>query len=47
MSNPSAESNQGAISLGDEEAVKQVLVNTVLGLWDIVNNLSRLRPSKH
>jgi uncharacterized protein (TIGR00730 family) len=35
------------ISLADEDAVKQVLVNTVLGLWEIVNNLTRLRPSKH
>jgi hypothetical protein len=35
------------ISLADEEGVKQVLVNTVLGLWDVVNNLTRLRPSKH
>lgn len=43
----SPESNQGPISLADEEGVKQVLVGTVLGLWDIVNNLSRLRPSKH
>lgn len=34
------------ISLADEEAVKQVLVSTVFGLWDIVNNLTRLRPSK-
>jgi uncharacterized protein (TIGR00730 family) len=34
------------ISLADEEAVKQVLVNSVLGLWDVVNNLTRLRPSK-
>jgi hypothetical protein len=34
------------VSLADEEAVKQVLVNTVFGLWDIVNNLTRLRPSK-
>jgi uncharacterized protein (TIGR00730 family) len=34
------------ISLADEEAVKEVLVSTVLGLWDIVNNLTRLRPSK-
>src|SRR5215813_6759133 len=34
------------ISLADEEAVKQVLVSTVVGLWDIVNNLARLRPSK-
>ncbi|HEV3142494.1 MAG TPA: LOG family protein, partial [Gemmataceae bacterium] len=35
------------VSLADEEAVKQVLVSTVFGLWDIVNNLTRLRPSKH
>ena len=35
------------VSLADEEAVKQILVNTVFGLWDIVNNLTRLRPSKH
>jgi uncharacterized protein (TIGR00730 family) len=34
------------ISLADEEAVKDVLVKTVCGLWDIVNNLTRLRPSK-
>jgi uncharacterized protein (TIGR00730 family) len=36
----------GSVSLADEEAVKQVLVNTVFGLWDIVNNLTRLKPSK-
>lgn len=37
----------GTVSLADEEGVKQVLVDTVLGLWDIVNNLTRLKPSKH
>src|SRR5215467_923097 len=36
----------GIISLADEEAVKQLLVNTVFSLWDVVNNLTRLRPSK-
>lgn len=35
-----------AISLSDEEAVKDVLVDTVFGLWDIVNNLTRLKPTK-
>ena len=35
-----------AVSLGDEEAVKKVLVDSVLGLWDVVNNLTRLKPSK-
>ena len=38
---------EGLVSLADEEAVKQVLVNSVLGLWEVVNNLTRLRPSKH
>jgi uncharacterized protein (TIGR00730 family) len=38
---------QGTVSLADEEAVKEILVNTVLGLWDTVNNLTRLRPSRH
>ena len=36
----------GAISLNDEEAVKTVLIESVLGLWDVVNNLTRLRPSR-
>jgi uncharacterized protein (TIGR00730 family) len=36
-----------AISLNDEEAVKKVLVDSVLGLWDVVNNLTRLKPSYH
>jgi uncharacterized protein (TIGR00730 family) len=34
------------VSLADEEAVKQIVVNTVFGLWDIVSDLTRLRPSK-
>ncbi len=35
-----------AVSLNDEDAVKTVLIDSVLGLWDVVNNLTRLRPSK-
>jgi uncharacterized protein (TIGR00730 family) len=34
-----------AISLADEDQVKQVLVSSILGLWDVVNNLTRLKPS--
>jgi hypothetical protein len=34
------------VSLSDEDSVKQVLVDSVLGLWDVVNNLTRLRPSR-
>jgi uncharacterized protein (TIGR00730 family) len=35
-----------AVSLGNEEEVKKVLVDSVLGLWDVVNNLTRLKPSR-
>ena len=35
-----------AVSLADEEAVKKILVDSVLGLWDVVNNLTRVRPSR-
>src|SRR5215212_858479 len=41
-----ARSDSHPVSLADEEAVKQLLVRTVFGLWDIVNDLTRLRPSK-
>jgi uncharacterized protein (TIGR00730 family) len=46
MSTTAGETKAGTISLADEEAVKQLLTQTVFGLWDIVNNLTRLRPSK-
>jgi uncharacterized protein (TIGR00730 family) len=36
----------GIVSLADEDAVKQILVDSVLSLWDVVNELTRLRPSK-
>src|SRR5262247_1682056 len=34
------------VNLDDEEGVRKVLVDSVLGLWDVVNNLTRLKPSK-
>src|ERR1044072_2140679 len=34
------------VSLADEEEVKQVLLSSVLGLWEVVNNLTRLQPSR-
>ncbi len=43
---PSIQKRTQTVSLADEEAVKEVLVSTVFGLWDIVNNLTRLRPSR-
>jgi uncharacterized protein (TIGR00730 family) len=40
------ESKPTAVSLADEDAVKQVLVRAIFGLWDVVNDLTRLRPSR-
>jgi predicted Rossmann-fold nucleotide-binding protein len=39
-------SGTGPVSLADEDGVKQILVGTIFGLWEMVNNLTRLRPSK-
>ena len=36
----------GSVSLADEEGVTRVLVESVLGLWDVVNNLTRLAPTR-
>src|SRR6516225_575923 len=46
MATNDRQTKPGTVSLADEEAVKQILVSTVFGLWDIVNNLTRLKPSK-
>jgi uncharacterized protein (TIGR00730 family) len=35
-----------SISLGDEARVVAVLRESVQGLWEVVNNLTRLRPTK-
>jgi uncharacterized protein (TIGR00730 family) len=47
MNQQTHDQGRDLVSLADEEGVKQVLVNSILGLWEIVNNLTRLRPSKH
>jgi len=44
--NERAHAGTAAVSLADEERVKQILVNSVLGLWDVVNNLTRLKVSR-
>ena len=36
-----------AINLTDEEGVRQILQQSILGLWDVVNRLTRLRPPRH
>jgi uncharacterized protein (TIGR00730 family) len=38
--------NADIISLADEGAVKEILSQSILGLWDLVNSLTRLRPSR-
>src|SRR3974377_2253323 len=47
MASDNQASSPGPISLADEEGVKQILVSTVFGLLDIVNNLTRLKPSRN
>jgi uncharacterized protein (TIGR00730 family) len=34
------------VALGDEEQVLKIVTSSVLQLWDVVNNLTRLRPTK-
>jgi uncharacterized protein (TIGR00730 family) len=46
MSNtPEGSSGARLVSLSDEKAVQEILAATVLNLWKVVNNLTRLRPS--
>jgi uncharacterized protein (TIGR00730 family) len=34
------------VKLNDEAGVKRILVDAVFGLWSVVNNLTRLQPSR-
>jgi uncharacterized protein (TIGR00730 family) len=43
----SASQKTTPVNLADEEAIKQVLVSSVFGLWDVINNLIQLRPTRH
>ena len=46
MSTTDSSQPSKAVSLDNEEQVKKVLIDSVLGLWDVVNNLTRLKPSR-
>ena len=35
----------GVVSLADQEAVRDLLATSILGLWDVVGELTRIRPS--
>ena len=42
----SHQQTSGIINLDDEDAVKEAVWSSILGLWDVVNTLTRLRPSR-
>ena len=42
----SAQAKGGIVPLSDEPEALEILRQSVLGLWDTVNNLTRLRPTK-
>ena len=42
----SGATNERVVSLADEEAARQVLAGAMVHLWEAVNTLSRLRPSR-
>jgi uncharacterized protein (TIGR00730 family) len=44
--NKTVDTTSRAVSLSDEDAVTRILVNSVLNLWDVVNDLTRLKPTR-
>lgn len=46
MADDSFNKSPQTVSLADEEAVREIVVETIFNLWDAVNNLTRLRPSR-
>ena len=35
-----------SVTLSDEEAVRKIVRDSIFGLWSVVNNLTRLKPSR-
>jgi uncharacterized protein (TIGR00730 family) len=46
MTDRTAKPDTAVVPLSDEKAVLDILRRSVLGLWETVNNLTRLRPTK-
>lgn len=46
MKSASRSGDQMAVSLANEEQVREILAQAVLGLWDVVNSITRLKPSR-
>ena len=42
-----SDSNGGVVPLSDEPVALDILRRSIHGLWDTVNNLTRLRPTRH
>jgi hypothetical protein len=40
------EAGRNVVPLSDEERVREVVVQSVLGMWDAVNELTRPRPTR-
>jgi uncharacterized protein (TIGR00730 family) len=45
MSTDRSGAGSAEISLANEQQVQQILRDAIYGLWDVVNNLTRLKPS--
>jgi uncharacterized protein (TIGR00730 family) len=46
MSAPGVNDRQRLVNLSDEDAVREILARSVMGLWEVVNDLTRLRPTR-
>jgi uncharacterized protein (TIGR00730 family) len=46
MSTPPTQPDSSLVPFSDEKGVLDILSKSVLGLWETVNNLTRLRPTK-
>ena len=46
MSSTPALSGDSLVPLSDEKGALEILTKSVFGLWETVNNLTRLRPTK-
>jgi hypothetical protein len=46
MAQPDSPGSTDVVSLGDEQQVLEVVTSTAYKLWDAVNTLTRLRPTK-
>lgn len=44
--NPSEKNARDIVVLDDEERVADIVRESIMGLWDVVNNLTRLRPTR-